>query len=220
MEGIYMVETIRVNEIFRSIQGESTYAGLPTIFIRTTGCNLRCGWCDTKYAYNDGTEMMIVDIIKKIESLGGRLVEITGGEPLLQEGIPDLIRRLLDKGFSLMIETNGSMDIGLVDRRAIIVIDVKCPGSGMSEKMRLENLDILSKKDQVKFVIADRCDYVWTVDILNRHRHLKDLTILLSPAFGLVRPEDLASWILEDNLNVRLQLQLHKYIWGNSVRGV
>lgn len=215
-----MVDTIRVNEIFRSIQGESTYTGLPTIFIRTTGCNLRCIWCDTRYAYNDGTEMMIADIMKKVKGLECSLVEITGGEPLLQDGIPDLATHLLDNGFKLMIETNGSIDIGLIDNRAEIVMDVKCPGSGMSEKMRWENLEILREKDQVKFVIADRGDYIWVMDLLKKYRHLKDLTILLSPAFGILRPEDLASWILEDNLNVRLQLQLHKYIWAPDKRGV
>lgn len=215
-----MVGTIRINEIFRSIQGESTYAGLPTTFIRTTGCNLRCIWCDTRYAYEDGTGMMITDIIKKVKGLGCNLVEITGGEPLLQDGIPELARQLLDNGFRLMVETNGSIDISLIDRRAKIVMDLKCPGSGMSENIRWGNLEILGKDDQVKFVIADRGDYLWTVDILNRYRHLKDLTILLSPAFDILQPEDLASWILEDNLNVRLQLQLHKYIWDRDMRGV
>lgn len=215
-----MVETIKVNELFRSIQGESTCAGLPTTFIRTAGCNLRCIWCDTRYAYEDGTGMMITDIIKKVKGLECNLVEITGGEPLLQDGIPELARQLLDNGFRLMVETNGSIDIGLIDRRAIIVMDVKCPGSGMSEMMRWGNLEILGKDDQVKFVIADRGDYLWTVDILNRYRHLKDLTILLSPAFGILQPEDLALWILEDNLGVRLQLQLHKYIWGRAMKGV
>lgn len=212
--------TIKVNEIFRSIQGESTYTGFPTIFIRTTGCNLRCRWCDTRYAYNDGTEMMIADIMKKVKSLECSLVEITGGEPLLQDGIPELAMHLLDNGFKLMIETNGSVDIGLIDNRAEIVMDVKCPGSGMSEKMRWENLEILREKDQVKFVIADRGDYIWVMDLLKKYRRLKDLTILLSPAFGILRPEDLASWILEDNLNVRLQLQLQKYIWAPDKRGV
>lgn len=215
-----MVDTIVVNEIFRSIQGESTYAGLPTTFIRTTGCNLRCSWCDTKYAYENGTGMTVVDITDKVKRLGSGLVEITGGEPLLQEGVGGLARHLLDSGFNVMIETNGSIDIGKIDKRATIVMDVKCPGSGMSERMRWENLDVLDRKDQVKFVIADRADYVWTLDLLGRYKRLLDQTILFSPAFGLMPPDDLASWILEDNIDVRLQLQTHKYIWGPNRRGV
>jgi 7-carboxy-7-deazaguanine synthase len=215
-----MVDTIVVNEIFRSIQGESTYAGLPTTFIRTTGCNLRCSWCDTKYAYEDGTGMTVDDIADKVASLGSGLVEITGGEPLLQEGVRGLARHLLDSGSNVMIETNGSIDIGKIDKRATMVMDVKCPGSGMSERMRWENLDVLDRKDQVKFVIADRADYVWTLDLLGRYKHLLDQTILFSPAFGLLPPDDLASWILEDNIDVRLHLQMHKYIWGPNRRGV
>ncbi len=215
-----MVNIIVVNEIFRSIQGESTYAGLPTTFIRTTGCNLRCSWCDTKYAYEDGTGMTVDDIADKVKRLGSGLVEITGGEPLLQEGVGGLARHLLDSGFNVMIETNGSLDIGKIDKRATIVMDVKCPGSGMSERMRWENLDVLDRKDQVKFVIADRADYVWTLDLLGRYKRLLDQTILFSPAFGLMPPDDLASWIQEDNIDVRLQLQMHKYIWEPNRRGV
>ncbi|MBI5747110.1 MAG: radical SAM protein [Nitrospirae bacterium] len=215
-----MVNIIVVNEIFRSIQGESTYAGLPTTFIRTTGCNLRCRWCDTKYAYEDGTAMTVDDIADKVKRLGSGLVEITGGEPLLQEGVGGLMRHLLDNGFIVMIETNGSLDIGKIDKRAIIVMDVKCPGSGMSERMRWENLDVLDRKDQVKFVIADRADYVWTLDLLGRYKRLLDQTVLFSPVFGLMPLDDLASWILEDNINVRLHLQMHKYIWEPNRRGV
>ncbi len=215
-----MVDTIVVNEIFRSIQGESTYAGLPTTFIRTTGCNLRCSWCDTKYAYEDGTGMTVDDIEGKVKRLGSGLVEITGGEPLLQERVGGLARHLLDSGFNVMIETNGSIDIGKIDKRATIVMDVKCPGSGMSERTRWENLDVLGRKDQIKFVIADRADYVWTLDLLGRYKRLLDQTILFSPAFGLMPPDDLASWILADNIDVRLHLQMHKYIWEPNRRGV
>ncbi|MEK7871886.1 MAG: radical SAM protein [Nitrospirota bacterium] len=215
-----MVDTIVVNEIFRSIQGESTYAGLPTTFIRTTGCNLRCSWCDTKYAYEDGTGMTVKDITDKVANLGSGLVEITGGEPLLQEGVGGLARHLLDSGSNVMIETNGSIDIGKIDKRATIVMDVKCPGSGMSERMRWENLDVLDRKDQVKFVIADRADYVWVLNLFGRYKRLLDRTILFSPAFGLMPPDDLASWILADKIDVRLQLQTHKYIWGPNRRGV
>lgn len=215
-----MVDTIVVNEIFRSIQGESTYAGLPTTFIRTTSCNLRCSWCDTKYAYEDGTGMTVDDIADKVANLGSGLVEITGGEPLLQEGVDGLARHLLDSGSNVMIETNGSIDIGKIDKRATIIMDVKCPGSGMSDRMRWENLDCLDRKDQVKFVIADRADYVWTLDLLGRHKRLLDQTILFSPAFGLMPPDDLASWILEDKMDVRLHLQTHKYIWEPNRRGV
>ncbi len=215
-----MVDTVVVNEIFRSIQGESTYAGLPTTFIRTTGCNLRCSWCDTKYAYEDGTAMTVYQIADKVANLGSGLVEITGGEPLLQKGVGGLARHLLDSGFNVMIETNGSIDIGKIDKRATIIMDVKCPGSGMSERMRWDNLDALDRKDQVKFVIADRADYIWTLDLLGRYKRLLDQTILFSPAFGLLPPDELASWILEDKIAVRLHLQTHKYIWEPNRRGV
>ncbi|HLF85547.1 MAG TPA: radical SAM protein, partial [Nitrospiria bacterium] len=193
MEDSQMVDTIIVNEIFRSIQGESTYAGLPTTFIRTTGCNLRCSWCDTKYAYEDGTGMTVDDIADKVAKLGSGLVEITGGEPLSQEGVEGLARYLLDSGSNVMIETNGSIDISKIDKRVTIVMDIKCPGSGMSDRMRWENLDVLDRKDQIKFVIAGRADYVWTLDLLGRYQHLLDQTILFSPVFGLMPPDDLAS---------------------------
>lgn len=213
---------LKVNEIFYSIQGESSWAGRPCVFVRLTGCNLRCIYCDTQYAYEDGTELEIFDIINKIKSLDCRLVEITGGEPLLQEQTPALIGMLLDQDFTVLLETNGSQDISAVDERCIRILDIKCPSSGESEKNRLENLDVLTPNDELKFVIGSRQDYEYAKFILSTflpHRsHLKPP--LLSPVFGKINTQTLAQWILQDRLDVRLQIQLHKLIWGPEQRGV
>lgn len=208
---------MKVNEIFKSIQGESSFQGLPCVFVRLTGCNLRCSWCDTTYAYEEGKEISIDDIIQKIESYHTPLVEITGGEPLLQEEVYPLTQRLLDLGYKVLIETNGSLDIGRLDKRIIKILDIKCPGSGETDKIRWENLDKLSPSDEVKFVLTGREDYQWAKGIIERYRLADKVTVLLSVVYGELEPRDLARWILEDNLNVRLQLQLHKYIWGPSV---
>ena len=210
-----------VNEIFHSIQGESTYSGLPCTFIRLTGCNLRCSYCDTKYAYEDGAKMEIDDIMRRIAAYKCPLIEITGGEPLLQNKTPLLISKLLENGYTVMLETNGSFDISRVDKKCIKIVDIKCPSSNESEKNDLENLKRLNTKDQIKFVVGNREDYMYAKNIIMSHcsDFLGD-HILFSPVYGKMSPADLAGWILKDNLNVRLHLQLHKIIWPNRTRGV
>ncbi len=211
---------MKISEIFASIQGESSYAGLPCSFIRLAGCNLRCSYCDTTYAYEGGYELAADEIIEKIRIMGIYLVEITGGEPLLQREVHNLIRLLLDGGRTVMIETNGSQSIRDVDRRAVIVLDIKTPGSGMSGSMDFSNFDDIRAHDEVKFVITGRNDYEWTKDIVYSFNLADRCGILISPAFGLVNPEDLAQWMIGDRLPARLNLQLHKYIFGPGKRGV
>ena len=211
---------MKINEIYKSIQGESTYAGRPCVFIRTTGCNLRCEWCDTAHAFDEGREMTVETILAQVEAYSCRLVELTGGEPLLQKEAPLLATKLLDGGHTVLIETSGSLDIRPVDPRAVIVMDIKCPGSGMSGAMRWDNIPSLKPTDQVKFVIKDRSDYDWAVDVLERYPLLNRRVVLFSPVFGTMDARLLAEWILEDGLSVHLQLQLHKYIWHPEARGV
>ena len=213
---------LQVNEIFFSIQGESSHAGRPCAFIRLTGCNLRCSYCDTTYAYDEGSWLEIPEIERQIRLFDCRLVEITGGEPLLQAQTPELIRTLLDRQYTVLLETNGSREIGGVDERCIRIVDVKCPSSGESEKNRLENLDIITPNDEVKFVVGNREDYDYAKAVMStRLAGRNDLKPpLLSPVFGRLNPESLARWILEDHLDVRLQIQLHKVIWGAEKRGV
>jgi len=213
--------TLLVNEIFYSIQGESIHSGRPCIFVRLTGCNLRCSYCDTRYAYEQGVNMEITEIINRIAAHRCRLVEITGGEPLLQSQTPILIYRLLENGYKVMLETNGSLDISSVDGRCIKIVDIKCPTSGESDKIDLGNLKRLGSKDQVKFVIGDRSDYKYakvTMDSISPD--FPEEQILFSPVSGGITPSQLAEWILEDSLNVRLHLQLHKIIWPDRERGV
>lgn len=206
---------LKVNEIFKSIQGESTYAGLPCTFIRLAGCNLRCTYCDTNYAYYHGRELSDEEIISKIEENGVKCVEFTGGEPLLQEETPPLIKTLLDRGYNVLIETNGSICIGCLDKRLTIIMDIKTPKSGMSERMNLKNLELFKSNDEIKFVLLDESDYIWAKDIISKYNLLnKTKNILMSPAYGILSPKTLASWILRDNLPVRIQLQIHKYIWA------
>jgi len=213
---------LKVNEIFYSIQGESSCAGRPCAFVRLTGCNLRCAYCDTQYAYEDGIWLEIPEILRKVSLFDCRLVEITGGEPLLQEQTPALIRTLLNQDFTVLLETNGSLDIGAVDERCIRILDVKCPSSGESEKNRLENLDVLTPDDELKFVIGSRQDYEYAKFILAtflpERTHLK--LPLFSSVFSRIDTQTLAQWILRDHLDVRLQIQLHKLIWGPEQRGV
>ncbi len=205
----------KVNEIFKSIQGESTYAGLPCTFVRLAGCNLRCTYCDTNYAYYHGKELADEEIIARIEEYGVNCVEFTGGEPLLQEETPPLLKTLLDRGYNVLVETNGSICIGCLDKRMTIIMDIKTPRSGMSGRMNLKNLTLIKNNDQVKFVILDESDYVWAKNMINEHMLFdKTKNILMSPAYGILPPKDLAKWILKDNLPVRIQLQIHKYIWG------
>jgi len=214
--------SLKVNEIFYGIQGESSYAGRPCVFVRLTGCNLRCSYCDTQYAYSEGGEMEIDEIIGKVSSHRCSLVEVTGGEPLIQEETPSLIHRLLEEGFEVLLETNGSRDISRIDGRCVRIIDIKCPSSGEDKKSDPENLKRLKEKDEIKFVIGDRADYDYAkkiVDTINLDSPVKN-TIHFSNVFGRMHPRTLAQWILEDHLNVRLHIQLHKFIWGPEQRGV
>lgn len=205
----------KVNEIFKSIQGESTYAGLPCTFVRLAGCNLRCTYCDTNYAYYHGKELSDEEIISKIKEYGVNCIEFTGGEPLLQEETPPLLKTLLDKGYNVLIETNGSICIGCLDKRLTIIMDIKTPKSGMSERMNLKNLELLKSNDEVKFVLLSESDFIWAKDMISKYNLLnKTKNILMSPAYGVLPPKALASWILRDNLPIRIQLQIHKYIWA------
>jgi 7-carboxy-7-deazaguanine synthase len=211
---------LKVCEIFTSIQGESSYAGMPCTFIRLTGCNLRCSYCDTSYAYEEGYEMSEEEVIRKVRSSGIPLVEITGGEPLLQKEVYPFIEKLARDGHTVLIETNGSLSIREIHRRAVVILDMKTPGSGMSERMDFSNLDELKRGDEVKFVITDRNDYEWTKDIIHRYHLIKKCHLLLSPAFGILRPEKLGGWMIDDRLQARLNLQLHNYIFGPEKKGV
>ena len=218
---------LQVTEIFKSIQGESSLSGTPCVFIRLTGCNLRCRYCDTVYAYEGGDWLSIDDILSKVDDYKCDLVEITGGEPLLQNGVYLLISALLKTGKYILIETNGSIDIGRVQefkglriQRLKIIMDIKCPDSGMSERMNWRNLDKLYNNDEVKFVISSRGDYDWSKEIIKKNSLADRCHILMSPVYDNLTAEELSEWILNDNLNVRLNLQIHKYIWGESVKGV
>jgi 7-carboxy-7-deazaguanine synthase len=211
---------MRVTEIFHSIQGESTYAGEPCVFVRVTGCPLRCAWCDTAYAFHDGEEMSLDQIVARVQRFGCRLVEVTGGEPLHDPDAFELITRLADAGFTVLVETSGAMDIAPVDPRAVIIMDLKCPGSGMADRNLWSNLERLKPGDQVKFVLKDREDYVWARDVLTRTRVHERQVVLFSPVFGELDAKMLAEWMLEDRLSARLQLQLHKLIWDPAARGV
>lgn len=211
---------MRVTEIFHSIQGESTFAGRSCVFVRLTGCPLRCTWCDTEYAFFGGTEESVDDILDTVRSYGCPLVEVTGGEPLAQSETPTLLRRLRENGFTVLLETSGAVDTSLVDPAVHIILDVKCPGSGMTDRMHWPNLERLRPHDEAKFVLQDRRDYDWAKDILQRFHLTNRCPVLFSPVFGTLDPRQLAEWLLEDRLAVRLQLQLHKHIWAPDMRGV
>jgi len=213
---------LKVNEIFYSIQGESSYAGRPCVFVRLTGCNLRCSYCDTRYAYDEGEDLEIGEIINRITSHRCRLVEITGGEPLMQKDTPLLIQRLLDLGLDVLLETNGSMDISVIDNRCVKILDIKCPSSGEAKKNDLENLKRLQPKDEIKFAIGSREDYDYAKNILSSINSAKGniKPPLFSPVYEIMNPKLLAQWILADHLDVRMQIQLHKVIWGSETMGV
>jgi len=211
---------MKVCEIFTSIQGESSYAGMPCTFIRMTGCNLRCSYCDTTYAYHKGRELSEEEILGKVRRAGINLVEMTGGEPLLQIEVYPLIKRLIKDGYKVLVETNGSLSIKDVDKRAVVILDIKAPGSGMSDKMDLSNIKILKRSDEVKFVVTDRTDYEWAKEIIYTYNLLHKCPILLSPAYGILHSEDLARWMIEDRLHARLNLQLHKYIFDSEREGI
>jgi 7-carboxy-7-deazaguanine synthase len=209
-----------VNEIFKSIQGESWFAGMPCVFVRLTGCNLRCNYCDTQYAYEEGREFSIGEIMEFVESYSCPMAGITGGEPLMQDDTPELAQALLEKSKTVLVETNGSLDIDILPKGVVRIVDVKCPDSGHSKNMLWENMDRLVRTDEVKFVLQSRQDYDWSKSIVEEYELLRRCMVLFSPAFGALAPKSLAEWILHDNLPIRLNLQLHKYIWPPDQRGV
>ncbi|MDA8405593.1 MAG: radical SAM protein [Deltaproteobacteria bacterium] len=211
---------LTVCEIFKSIQGESSFAGLPFTIVRLTGCNLRCSYCDTQYAWTEGDQISVGDTALAVERLGMKHVLVTGGEPLLQPSALQLIERLLVEQRIVLVETNGSMDISVLPEKAISIMDIKCPGSGQSHMMDWNNLERLRRDDQVKFVLTDRRDYDWAVEICRKFLIGSCDEILMSAAFGMLSPRELAAWMLSDKLEVRLQLQLHKHIWPGELRGV
>lgn len=215
-----MAETLVVNEIFYSLQGESSWAGLPCVFVRLTACNLRCTWCDTPYAFHEGTPLALSEVIVKVLEFDCPLVEITGGEPLLQPKVFPLMTRLCDLGKTVLLETSGAVDVAAVDPRVVKIMDVKCPGSGEVARNRYENLRHLDKKDEVKFVIADRADYDWAKQQLITHRLTTLCPVLFSPVWERLPVKTLADWLVADKLPVRLQTQWHKHIWGAETRGV
>ena len=211
---------LKINEIYASIQGESSHTGLPCIFIRLTGCNLRCSWCDTAYAFYAGNDFTIEETLQKVDTFGLPLVEITGGEPLLQEDVYPLMEALLKKGYRVMLETSGALPIDKVPQRVIKILDIKCPGSGEEKKNHLENLKLLSPHDEVKFVLLDRADYEWSRDLLRKYDLAPSTQVLFSPVYDKLNLKDLSQWILKDRLAVRLQTQLHKVIWSKDAIGV
>jgi 7-carboxy-7-deazaguanine synthase len=212
---------LTVNEIFHSIQGESTHAGRPCVFVRLTACDLRCAWCDTPYAFHEGQKMTVDEVLSRVRAFGCEVVEVTGGEPLLQPDVYPLMQRLLEDGRTVMLETGGHRSVDRVPAAVIRIIDVKCPGSGESGKNHWPNLDHLRPADEVKFVIKDRADYDYARDVVARYDLIGHCgAVLFSPVHGELDPKQLAQWILADRLPVRLQLQVHKYIWGAQTRGV
>jgi 7-carboxy-7-deazaguanine synthase len=213
-------QTLQITEIFHSIQGESTHVGQPCVFVRLTGCPLRCTWCDTEYAFHGGETMAFETILDRVRSYGCPLVEVTGGEPLHQPGALVLLMKLCDAGHQVMIETSGAFDISPIDPRVSIIMDVKCPGSGMTDQMRWANIEYLSQKDEVKFVLKDRTDYEWAKDIVKQYSLGDRCPVLFSPVFASLDSQPLAEWILSDRLPVRFQVQLHKLIWDPETRGV
>jgi 7-carboxy-7-deazaguanine synthase len=211
---------LHVNEIFKSIQGESTYAGIPCVFVRLTGCNLRCSYCDTTYAYEEGSAMLLSEIISTINRYGCRNVCITGGEPLLQENINKLINLLKKNLFNVYIETNGSLNIDILPKGIVRIVDIKCPDSGMEQEIDWNNIEKLKHRDEAKFIISSKRDYEWAKGITNKYKITDKATVLFGLVHGKLNPKTLAGWILKDGLDVRLHLQLHKIIWPDKTRGV
>jgi 7-carboxy-7-deazaguanine synthase len=212
---------LTINEIFHSIQGESTHSGRPCVFVRLTACDLRCSWCDTPYAFTEGSKMSVDEVVGKVDGFGCDLVELTGGEPLLQKDVYPLMERLLAAGRTVMVETGGHLSVENVPSAVIRIIDVKCPGSGESGRNHWENLNLLTPHDEVKFVIRDRADYEFAREVVARHNLAgRTAAVLFSPVHAVLTAKELAEWILADRLTVRLQLQVHKYIWDPETRGV
>ena len=211
---------LKINEIFYSIQGESSYTGLPCIFIRLTYCNLRCSYCDTEYAFHNGSDMLINQILKHIDKYPANLVMVTGGEPLLQKDCISLMDELLKNKYSVMLETSGSLPLNKVPKKVVKIVDFKCPTSNMKHKNNWNIITDIDKKDEIKFVIGNREDYNWSKDMIKEYDLDKICPILFSPVYDKINIEKLSKWILDDGLNVRLQMQLHKYIWGADKKGV
>lgn len=212
--------TLKINEIFFSIQGESTFSGTPCIFIRLTYCNLRCSYCDTDYAFYDGEEMSIEDIIKEVESFKCKTVEVTGGEPLMQEHSIELMKTLIGNGYTVLLETGGSLPIDSVPEEVRKIIDFKCPSSNMKKKNLWSILNNTQPHDEIKFVIGNRNDFEWAIDKIGSYSLTNKHTVLFSPVHGELDPKQLAEWVLDSGQNIRLQLQTHKYIWGPEAQGV
>lgn len=213
---------LRITEVFHSIQGESTFAGRRSAFVRLTGCDLRCAWCDSTYTFTGGEWRTVDSLVRQVvQELRADLVCVTGGEPLLQPAVHDLMRSLLDQGLTVTLETGGQRDVAPVDPRVHKIVDLKCPGSGEVERNRWENLALLGERDEVKCVLSDRADYDWALDVVTRHRLAERVhAVLFSPVHGRLPPEQLAAWVLADRAPVRLQIQLHKILWGAEARGV
>jgi 7-carboxy-7-deazaguanine synthase len=212
---------MKITEIFHSLQGESSWAGLPCVFVRMSGCNLRCVWCDTDYAFFGGREMTVTEVMAEVERIGEscRLVQLTGGEPLLQKDIGRLAQQLLDRGYTVLCETSGSLDVGKLPAEVVKIMDIKCPGSGEANSNRWSNLGKLGPDDEVKFVIRDRTDYDWALAVIEE-RSLAGRKLLFAPVWGELQPRVLADWMLRDGVPARLQAQLHKLIWSPNEAGV
>ena len=212
--------SLKINEIYYSLQGESTHSGCPCIFIRLTYCNLRCSYCDTEYAFYDGKDMEITDIMIEIKRWDCNLVEVTGGEPLFQDGCIDLLKELVNSNYEVMLETGGSLSISDVPKKVVKIVDFKCPSSGMVKKNLWSIVDDLQAHDEVKFVIGNREDFDWAKDRITEYSLDKICTLLFSPTFGEIDPQQIVEWILAENLPVRMQLQMHKMIWSPEEKGV
>lgn len=207
---------LKIYEIFHSVQGESSRVGLPTVFVRLTGCPMRCTYCDTEYAFSGGANMEIAAIVNQVKFFGTKYVTVTGGEPLAQKECLVLLKTLSDEGFSISLETGGAMDISEVDARVSIILDIKTPGSNEEKNMRWSNLDVIKAKDEIKFVLCDRADYEWAKEKIASLELTHKCPILFSPSYHELNPNDLAKWVLEDQLPVRMQIQLHKILWGEK----
>jgi 7-carboxy-7-deazaguanine synthase len=211
---------MKVNEIYRSIQGESSFSGLPCIFVRLTYCNLRCTYCDSQYAFYEGKDMTVEEVLEAVEKYKTLLVEVTGGEPLLQREVYPLMKRLVDSGHTVLLETGGSLDISNVHPRVVKIIDLKCPSSGESHRNLYSNIDKLQPHDEIKFVVGTRQDYLWAKELIARYSLAGRFTLLLSTVFNMIEPREVVEWMLEDGLPLRFQIQLHKYIWHPEARAV
>jgi 7-carboxy-7-deazaguanine synthase len=209
-----------IHEIYRSLQGEGTHAGLPCIFVRLTGCHLRCGYCDTPHAFSEGAVHPLGDVLERVLAFDDRLVQVTGGEPLLQEEVYPLLTALADAGRTVLLETSGAIDTGAVDPRVCVILDVKTPGSGEAAANHWPNLDRLKAGDEVKFIVCDRRDFDWSLEIIDRHDLTARVPVLMAPSYGAVDPAELARWVLDSRRPIRLQVQLHKLLWGPDRRGV